>query len=92
MRVRIVRSCFGTENGATIRVYNAGQVRSIDDDLARIFIEAGTAEPVEPPVMMTREVKEPVRVGETIPIVNEQNDGGGKAQPTPRRSSRRGKR
>ena len=92
MRVRIVRSCVGTENGVTIRFYNAGQVRSIDDDLARLFIQQGTAEAVEPPALQTREVKEPMHRGETIPITNEQNDGGGEAKPNSRRASRRGKR
>ena len=89
MRVRIVRSCVGTENGATIRFYNAGQVRRVDDDLARLFIQQGTAEPIDPPALETREVKEPMSHGETIQI---KNDGGGEAKPNPRRASRRGNR
>lgn len=92
MLIRFVRQCRGSENGVTIREYNPGQVRSLDDDLARLFIDAGVAEPVSPPRYETREVKEPVCVGETIPIHENQNDGGGAAQPTPRRASRRAKR
>ena len=92
MRVRILHTCAGSENGVTIRFYHEGQVREIDDDLARIFIEAGTAEPVDPPALRTCEVKEPVHIGETIPIESELNDGGGETKPNLRRTSRRGKR
>ncbi len=68
MRVRILHTCAGSENGVTIRFYHEGQVREIDDDLARIFIEAGTAEPVDREPLHTCEMKEPLHEGESVPL------------------------
>lgn len=97
MLIEMLRDRAGTENGVTIRLFNAGRTYIVTDDLGAMFVSGGDAREVPQVIpsdfVNTRELKEPICHGESIPVPIANEQGGRAAQPNSRQArGRKGKR